>query len=58
MDQVSIEGARRTLGDVVDKARFTDEPTVITRQGKPAAVVVSVGWYEQAKARTGESSNE
>jgi prevent-host-death family protein len=55
MDQVSIEGARRTLGDVVDKARLMDEPTVITRQGKPAAVVVSVDWYERVKARTGEN---
>jgi prevent-host-death family protein len=58
MDQVSIEGARRTLGDVVDKARFTGEPTVITRQGKPAAVIVGVDWFEQARAEIAEKETK
>lgn len=46
MEELSIERARQTLGEIVDRARFTGEPTRITRQGKPAAVVVSVEWYE------------
>jgi prevent-host-death family protein len=46
MDEASIEEARRTLGLIVDKARLANTPTVITRQGKPAAVVVSTAWYE------------
>jgi prevent-host-death family protein len=49
MDQVSIEQARRTLGEIVDRARIAGEPTLITRQGKPGAVVVPVEWYEQAQ---------
>ena len=48
MDEASIETARRTLGEIVDKARLAGEPTRITRQGKPAAVVVSSGWYARA----------
>lgn len=48
MDEASIETARRTLGEIVDKARLAGEPTRITRQGKPAAVVVSSGWYAWA----------
>ena len=50
MDEVSIEQARRALGEVVDRARLAGQFTTITRQGKPAAVIVSVDWLEQAKA--------
>jgi prevent-host-death family protein len=55
----SIEETRITFGEIVDRARFTGEPTRITRQGKPAAVVVSVEWYENTLAalnRPGEPS--
>lgn len=50
MDEMSIEAARPKLGEIIDRARLAGEPTRITRVGKPAAVVVSVEWYEQAKA--------
>lgn len=46
MDQRSIEETRRTLGEIVDRARLADQPTEITRQGKPAAVIVGVDWYD------------
>lgn len=46
MDQRSIEEARRSLGEIVDRARLADQPTEITRQGKPAAVIVGVDWYD------------
>jgi prevent-host-death family protein len=45
MEQVGIEKARTTLGEIVDRARIAGQPTMITRQGKPAAVVVSVAWF-------------
>ena len=48
METVSIEDARRTLGDLVDRARLADEPTMITRHGKSAAVLVNVEWYGRA----------
>ncbi len=50
MDEIGIELARNQLGEIVDRARFTGEATLLTRKGKPAAVVISVEWYEQAKA--------
>jgi prevent-host-death family protein len=56
MEQVSIEAARRTLGEIIDRARLADQPTLITRQGKPAAVVISVERYEQAMALASEGS--
>lgn len=48
--EASIEQARLKLGEIVDRARLADQFTVITRQGKPAAVVVNVDWYETVKA--------
>ena len=50
MDEIGIEQARHQLGEIVDRARYTGEATLLTRQGKPAAIVVPVDWYEQAKA--------
>lgn len=48
MDEASIETARRTLGEIVDKARIAGEHTRITRQGKAAATVSPVGWHDAA----------
>ena len=56
MEQVSIEEARRTLGEIVDRARLADQTTLIPRQGKPAAVVISIEWYEQARALISDGS--
>jgi prevent-host-death family protein len=53
VETVSIEEARRTLGDLVDRARLADEPTLITRHGKSAAVVVNADWYAEARAALG-----
>jgi prevent-host-death family protein len=55
MDEASIEQARLKLGEIVDRARLADQFTVITRQGKPAAVVVSVDWYAHYQDEGGQS---
>jgi prevent-host-death family protein len=56
MEQVSIEEARRTIGEIVDRARLADQATLITRQGKPAAVVVNVESYDQMLRYTSEAA--
>jgi prevent-host-death family protein len=43
VETVQIEAARKMLGDLIDRARLTGEPAMITRYGKPAAVLVPVG---------------
>lgn len=50
METVQIEAARRTLGELVDRARLAGEPTMILRNRTPAAVLVPVGWYDEAAA--------
>ena len=54
MVEAGIEEARKDLGGIIDRARFKGEATMITRKGKPAAVVVPVDWYEQAQAIPGD----
>jgi len=49
MRAVSVEEARAGFGDLVDRARLVGEPTLITRYGRPAAVVVSQDWFHEAE---------
>ncbi len=56
MRSASIEEARRALGDLVDRARLAAEPTLITRHGKPAAILVPADWYERAAAALADGS--
>ena len=47
MKSVNIEDARKILGELVDRARIADEPVLITRYNKPAAVLVGADWYSR-----------
>ena len=42
MDKVSIEKARGKLGDIVNRASYARQATLITRNGEPAALVAPV----------------
>ena len=47
--QIALQKALRDrLGEIVDRARLAGQPTVITRQGRVAAIVVSAYWYSDA----------
>lgn len=48
MDEMNIEQARAKLGDIVDRAHLANEPTTITRNGRPRAVVVGTEWHAWA----------
>jgi prevent-host-death family protein len=50
MDETPLQEARSTLGLLVDKARLAGEPTLITRQGKPAALIVGAEWFDDVLA--------
>jgi prevent-host-death family protein len=43
--EISIDQLRRVLGDRVDAAYHREEATVVTRNGKPRAVLVSYEWF-------------
>lgn len=51
-ESIGIERARQQLGELVDRARLAGHHTLVTRQGKPAAVIVPVGWHRAAQAFT------
>jgi prevent-host-death family protein len=46
--RAKIAEARNVLGEVIARARFAAEPTILINRGKEAAVIVSHDFYVQA----------
>lgn len=46
--RAKIAEARNVLGEVIARARFANEPTVLVNRGKDAAVIVGPDFYEEA----------
>lgn len=49
--RAKIAEARNVLGEVIARARFAGEPTILINRGKEAAVIVSMEQYRLAKAQ-------
>jgi prevent-host-death family protein len=47
--RAKIAEARNVLGEVIARARFGGEATILVNRGKDAAVIVGHEFYEQAK---------
>ncbi|GAB3225729.1 type II toxin-antitoxin system Phd/YefM family antitoxin [Spirosoma arcticum] len=43
----ALQDARKSLSDIIGKAVFANETSIITRSGKNAAVVISYNDYER-----------
>ena len=52
--RAKIAEARNVLGEVISRARYAGETTVLVNRGKEAAVVVPFDFYERACAALGE----
>ncbi|MFE0887864.1 type II toxin-antitoxin system prevent-host-death family antitoxin [Streptomyces rochei] len=46
--RAKIAEARNVLGEVISRARYANEPTILVNRGKEAAVIVSHPFYEEA----------
>lgn len=58
--KVSAQEARVQLSDLINKAIYGQQPSLITRQGKPAAVLISFEqWqaFQQAQKSEAQSSS-
>ncbi|MFB7115187.1 type II toxin-antitoxin system prevent-host-death family antitoxin [Streptomyces sp. NPDC056291] len=53
--QKSIAEVRNELADTINRARYVDQPTVLTSRKKRVAVVVGMDFYERALAALGET---
>ncbi len=52
LNRVTAQEMREQLSDLLNRAAYTNETTLITRQGKEVAVLVSVkDWAELVKLR-------
>ena len=47
INSVTAQQMREELSDLLNRAAYLREPTLVTRQGKAVAVLVSVGDWEQ-----------
>ena len=45
---MGIRDFRTEVTERVEAAHFREEPTVVTKNGQPRAVLVPVDWYEKA----------
>jgi prevent-host-death family protein len=52
--RAKIAAARNVLGEVIARARFGGETTILMNRGKEAAVIVPFDFYERACAALGE----
>lgn len=52
--QKSIADLRNDLADSINRARYQDQPTVLTSHRKRVAVLVGLDFYERALAALGE----
>jgi prevent-host-death family protein len=52
--QEKIADFRNSIADVIERARYFDETTVLTSRGKRVAVMVGMDFYERALAAMGE----
>jgi prevent-host-death family protein len=54
MSEMPISDAREHLGEIVGRARYGGEETILTHYGAPAAVIISFEEYQRLKqARDG-----
>jgi len=51
-----IADARNVLGEVIARARFAGETTVLVNRGKEAAVIVPFDFYKRALEALGETA--
>jgi prevent-host-death family protein len=49
MSEMPISEARERISELVGRARYGHEPTILTHYGSPAAVVISFEDYQKLK---------
>lgn len=56
MSEMPISDAREHLGEVVGRARYGGQETILTHYGAPAAVVISFEEYQRLKLARQENA--
>jgi prevent-host-death family protein len=55
MSEMPISEAREHISEIVGRARYGHEPTILTHYGRPAAVVISFEEYQRLKHAAAEA---
>lgn len=57
VESMSVEEARKVLGQRVDKARDEDVHTALTKHGRLSGVLVPPDWYRRMRELDGDSTD-
>ena len=57
MANFSAAEARQHFGEILDRATFKNERTVLTRRGRPVAAIVPIGDLQALEAAEDEADN-
>lgn len=55
MSELPISEAREHLGEIVSRAEHAQERTILTRRGKPVAVLISIEDFRELQAAEDEA---
>lgn len=55
--RMSVENARAKLGRLLDAAGNEGVHTIVSKHGEPAAVLVPIGWYRNARNILGDPTD-
>jgi prevent-host-death family protein len=55
MSEMAISDAREHLGEVVGRARYAGQETILTHYGAPVAVVISIEAYQHLRHSRGDA---
>ncbi|HBH72413.1 MAG TPA: prevent-host-death protein [Synechococcales bacterium UBA10510] len=57
MGELTVSQARENLAELIDSTQRSGEPVVLTRHGRPVAVVLDHAHFEQLVAAADEASD-
>lgn len=56
--QLNATEAKLHFGEVLNRAVYAEQPTIVTRHGKPVAIIASIKEWENRSEKNNEKKNE
>lgn len=54
--RMGVRETREKIGERVNAAHYLDEPTIVERNGRPYAVIVSYAWWTEQQEQPGQGT--
>jgi prevent-host-death family protein len=53
---MGVRETREKIGERINAAHYLDEPTIVERNGRPYAVIVSYAWWAERQGQSGQGT--